>query len=327
MGRPLSDRILNPLGLGAMSLSHAYGPPPERDLSIRLLNTALDLGVNHIDTASLYGMGHNESLIAEAIGHRRDEFFLASKCGLARNGQGRVIDGSPANIRKTLEESLSRLKVDHIDLYYLHRLDPKTPVEESVGALADLKAEGKIGAIGLSEISAATLRRAQAVHPIAAVQNEYSLTSRNCELGVLQTCKELGVTLVAFSPVSRGWLADGIASADYRQGDLRANFPRFSAEALATNQALLDQFKALAAANNLTPSQLSLAWVLTQGDHVHVIPGTSSIAHLRENMATPIAPLSAELLAQLDALFPPEILPQPRYPAALQADIDTEEFA
>lgn len=327
MGRSLSNRTVHPIGLGAMSLSHAYGTPPERDHSIRLLNRALDLGHNHIDTASLYGMGHNESLIAEAIGHRRDEFFLASKCGMWRNDQGRVIDGSPAKIRKTLDESLQRLKVDHIDLYYLHRLDPKTPIEESVGALGELVKEGKIGAIGLSEISAATLRRAHATHPIAAVQNEYSLTTRNCELGVLQACAELGVALVAFSPVSRGWLADGIASAHYDKGDLRANFPRFSAEALAANQPLLDQFRTLAAEHDFTPAQLSLAWLLAQGDHLHVIPGTSSISHLEENFATSSAPLSAKLLSELDKLFPPQILPQPRYPAALQSDIDTEEYA
>jgi aryl-alcohol dehydrogenase-like predicted oxidoreductase len=327
MSRSLSNRTVNPIGLGVMSLSHSYGPPPEQAEAIRLLNAALDMGYNHLDTASLYGLGHNESLIAEAIGHRRDEFFLASKCGMARGPEGRIIDGSPAKIRQTLDESLQRLKVDHIDLYYLHRLDPKVPVEESAGALGELVKEGKIGSIGLSEISAATLRRAHAEYPIAAVQNEYSLTSRNCELGILQATAELGIALVAFSPVARGWLADGIASAEYGKGDLRTHFPRFSAEALQTNQPLLNQFRTLAAQHDLTPAQLSLAWVLSQGDHIHAIPGTSSIDHLTENFAAPRNPLPADLLANLNALFPPQALPQPRYPDALQGDIDTEEFA
>lgn len=327
MGRKLSNHILHPIGLGVMSLSGAYGNQPDRAEAIHLLNAALDMGVNHLDTASLYGMGHNESLIAEAIGHRRHEYFLASKCGMARSEQGRIIDGSRANIRKTVEESLQRLKTDHIDLYYLHRLDPNTPVEESAAALGELVSEGKIGGIGFSEISATTLRRAHAEYPVTAVQNEYNLTSRNCELGILQATQELGVALIAFSPVARGWLANGVPSADYSQGDLRKPFPRFSAEALQANQPLLTQYKAIAAANALTPAQLSLAWVLSQGDHIHVIPGTASPAHLHENHAAPTTQLSAETLAQLNTLFPPQALAQPRYPAALQADIDTEEFA
>lgn len=327
MGRRLANRTVNPIGLGVMSLSGAYANAPDRADAIRLLNTALDLGYNHLDTASLYGLGHNESLIASAIGHRRDEFFLASKCGLKRSAEGRVIDGSPANIRQTLDESLQRLGVDHIDLYYLHRLDPAVPIEESAGALGELVKEGKIGAIGLSEISAATLRRAHAEHPVAAVQNEFSLISRNCELGILETTKELGVALVAFSPVGRGWLADAVHHANYQQGDLRSLFPRFTSEALRMNDPLLAQFRSLATQQNLTPAQLSLAWLLSQGDHVHAIPGTSSLAHLQENLAAPRTPLPAALLSALDALFPPNALSGTRYPPAMQIDIDTEEFA
>lgn len=328
MGRSLSTRIVNPLGLGCMSLSHAYGTPPERHHSIRLLNEALDLGHDHLDTASVYGIGHNESLIAEAIGHRRSEFFLASKCGLARSPEGRVIDGSPAKIRQTLDESLTRLNVDHIDLYYLHRLDPNVPVEESVGALAALKAEGKIGAIGLSEISAATLRRAHAEHPIAAVQNEYSLTSRNCELGILETTRQLGVALVAFSPVSRGWLTGAIRSPDdFVKGDLRTIFPRFTAKNIAANQPLLDLLTGLAQHLGLTPAQLSITWVLAQGGHVHTIPGTASIDHLRENFAATAKPVPQDVLDQLTAAFAPDAIAGTRYPPSFQIDIDTEEFA
>lgn len=326
MGRILANHTVDPIGLGVMSLSGAYGNQPAHADAVHLLGAALDMGVTHFDTASLYGLGHNERLIAQAIGHRRDEFFLASKCGLKRGPDGRVIDGSPANIRQTCEESLQRLGVDHIDLYYLHRLDPNVPIEESVGALGDLVKQGKIGAIGLSEISAATLQRAHAEHPVAAVQNEYSLTSRNCELGLLETSKSLGVALVAFSPVARGWLADAVHHADYQQGDLRSAFPRFTSDALRANAALLAQYRDLAAAQNLTPAQLSLAWLLSQGDHIHAIPGTSSTAHLHENFAAPRTPLSADLLAALDQLFPPNILHGTRYPPAMQADIDTEEF-
>ncbi|MCC2601689.1 aldo/keto reductase [Sphingopyxis yananensis] len=327
MGRRLANRTVNPIGLGVMSLSGAYGNVPDRTDAVRLLNTALDLGYNHLDTASLYGLGHNESLIASAIGHRRDEFFLASKCGMKRSPEGRVIDGSPANIRQTLDESLQRLGVDHIDLYYLHRLDPNVPIEESAGALGELVREGKIGAIGLSEISAATLRLAHAEHPIAAVQNEYSLTSRNCELGILETTKALGIALVAFSPVGRGWLADAVHHADYQQGDLRSLFPRFTSDALRANTVLLTTFRDLAAEHSLTPAQLSLAWLLSQGDHIHAIPGTSSIPHLHENFAAPRTALSTDLLAKLNAHFPPNILSGTRYPPHMQIDIDTEEFA
>lgn len=327
MNRILSTTQVHPIGLGVMSLSGAYANQPDRTDAIHLLNSALDMGVNHLDTASLYGMGHNESLIAEAIGHRRNDYFLASKCGMKRGPEGRIIDGSPANIRQTCEESLARLNTDFIDLYYLHRLDPNIPVEESAGALGQLVTEGKIGAIGFSEISAATLRRAHGEYPVAAVQNEYNLTSRNCELGILETTQQLGIALIAFSPVARGWLANGIASADYGKGDLRKPFPRFSADALAANQSLLHEYSRLAASAGLTPAQLSLAWVISQGDHIHAIPGTASLPHLTENVAAPTAPLNAELLAKLDTLFPPNALPQPRYPAALQIDIDTEEFA
>ncbi len=327
MKRRLASSSVNPVGLGCMSLSHAYGTPPAREDAIRLLNQALDLGYDHLDTAALYGFGANESLIGEAVGHRRDAFFLASKCGMTGVDGKRVIDGRPETLRATIEESLTRLRTDHVDLYYLHRWDKSVPVEESVGELARLVEAGKIGAIGLSEVSAATLRRAHAVHPIAAVQNEYSLWSRNVELGVLAACAELGTTLVAFSPVARGFLADGLTSPDaLEQGDIRRMMPRFSPENFARNLDLLAQLRRIANGRGITPAQLCLQWVFAQGAHVVAIPGTTSPAHLAENFAAPVEPLPDAIRAELDRIFAPDAIAGPRYPAATQAEIDTEEF-
>ena len=212
--RRIGPFTLGPIGLGCMSLSHAYGTPPDPAHSARLLNHALDIGCDFIDSAALYGFGANETLIGEAIGARRSEFVLASKCGMTGIDGQRVLDGRPETLLRTLDESLARLKTDVIDLYYLHRWDKRVPIEESVGALGQMVAGGKVRAIGLSEVSAATLRKAHAVHPIAAVQNEYSPWSRNVELGVLETARELGTALVAFSPTARGFLAGRVQSAD-----------------------------------------------------------------------------------------------------------------
>ncbi|MGZ8282490.1 MAG: aldo/keto reductase, partial [Allosphingosinicella sp.] len=218
--RKIGPFEVNPVGLGCMSLSHAYGSPPDAEHGRRLLNRALDIGYDFVDTAALYGFGANESLIGEAIAHRRSEFVLASKCGMTGVDGKRVIDGRPETLRSTLEDSLRRLRVETIDLYYLHRWDRKVPIEESVGALSEMVAAGKLRAIGLSEVSAATLRRAQAVHPVAAVQNEYSPWSRNVELGVLAATRELGTALVAFSPTARGFLAGAVrSSADFEEKD------------------------------------------------------------------------------------------------------------
>ncbi|WP_298674741.1 aldo/keto reductase [uncultured Sphingomonas sp.] len=318
---------VNPLALGCMSLSHAYGSPPPRDQAVRLLNRALDLGYDFLDTAALYGFGANETLLGEAIGHRRREYVLASKCGMTGVDGKRVIDGRPETLLATIEQSLARLKTDVIDLYYLHRWDKKVPIEESVGALSRMVEAGKIRAIGLSEISAATLRRAHSVHPIAAVQNEYSPWSRNVELGVLEATRELEASLVAFSPVARGFLADAVHSADALEpGDIRRAMPRFQPGNLERNLELLARFRALAVEAGCTPAQLSLGWVLSRGPHVTAIPGTTSIAHLEENFATP-ASLPAGLLDQVDRLMAPEAIAGPRYPAATQAEIDTEEFS
>lgn len=319
---------VEPIGLGCMSLSHAYGTPPDREHSARLLNRALDFGYDFIDTAALYGFGANETLIGEAIGHRRSEFVLASKCGMTGLDGKRVIDGRPETLRRTLEESLTRLRTDAIDLYYLHRWDKKVPIEESVGALAEFAREGKVRAIGLSEVSAATLRAAHAVHPIAAVQSEYSPWSRNVELGVLDATRELGASLVCFSPIARGFLAGAVRDAQgLDEGDLRRSMPRFQGDNLRRNLDLYERFEALAGQVGCAPAQLSLAWVLSRGEHVVPIPGTTSFKHLDENFAARDIRPDPSVLAEIDGFMTPEKVAGPRYPAATQAEIDTEEFA
>ena len=252
------------ISLGCMNLNHAYsGFPPEEE-AIRLLNRALDLGVTMLDTAALYGDGENEKLVGRAVMHRRSEFTLASKCVLGMFDGKRGLDGRPEAIAATLEGALQRLGTDHIDLYYLHRLDANVPIEESVGALVRAKEAGKIGAIGISEMSAATLRRAHAVHPIAAIQNEYSPAVRNVEMGVLAACRELGTAMVAFSPVVRGMLAGAVRSASYDAGDIRASMPRFVEPQLSENLKLVDAFDRIAAEAGLTPAQLAIGWVIAQ---------------------------------------------------------------
>lgn len=326
--RTINGQSINPVGLGCMSLSWAYGVPPSEEDASKLLHRALDLGYDHLDTANIYGLGHNETLIGNALNGRREEFFLATKMGLIIDGAKRGVDCSPAAIRRCVEESLSRLQTDHIDLYYMHRRDFTVPIEESVGAMAELIKEGKVGSIGLSEMSAATLRKAAAEHPIAAVQTEYSLWTRNPEIAVLKACRKLGTTLVAFSPVGRGVLANGVRDVDaLAEKDLRRNMPRFNEENWPKNLGLVDQFNAIAAEEGVTPAQLSLAWVLSRGEHVVAIPGTASVAHLEENLARWDWELSAETQARLDALINQESVAGPRYGELIQKTIDTEEFA
>ncbi|ODP37777.1 aldo/keto reductase [Sphingomonas turrisvirgatae] len=311
-----------------MVLSHAYGVPPSAEQGARVLNAALDLGYDHFDTATLYGGGRNETLIGEAIGHRRDEYLLASKCGMGMVEGKRVIDGRPETLRAQVDASLTRLKTDRIDLYYLHRWDKSVPIEESVGELGRMVEAGKVLGIGLSEVSAATLRKAHAVHPIAAVQNEYSLWSRNVELGVLDATAELGVALVAFSPVARGLLAGGVASFETLvQGDIRRSMPRFQPDNLAHNLALFGQLRAEADRLGVTPAQLCLQWLYSRGTHVVAIPGTTALDHLTENLAAPTIPLDPADAARLDAIFAPGNVAGARYASATQAEIDTEEFA
>jgi aryl-alcohol dehydrogenase-like predicted oxidoreductase len=324
--RSIGPFTVSAIGLGCMNLSHAYGVPPSEEDGARLLNHALDLGVSLIDTAALYGMGENERLIGKAILHRRAEFTLSSKCVLDMIDGKRALDGSPEQIARTVEGSLGRLGTDHIDLVYLHRLDRRVAIEESVGALVRLKEAGKIGAIGLSEMSAATIRRAQAVHPIAAVQSEYSPIVRNPEIAVIETCRELGIGLVAFSPVARGMLAGAVRSDSYAPGDIRLFMPRFVGANLAHNLNAVAAFDALAANLGCTPAQLSLAWVLAQGNHIVPIPGTTSIAHLEEDVGAAALILSEETIEEVDAIFTGAIR-GPRYAAMMQAQIDTETFA
>jgi aryl-alcohol dehydrogenase-like predicted oxidoreductase len=301
-------------------------PRPDAAAAERLLRHALDAGVTFFDTAALYGFGASEELLGRTLMDRRGDFILASKCVLGEIDGKRGLDGSPGAIERVLEDSLRRLKVDHIDLYYLHRLDPKVPIEESVGALSRAVEAGKIGAIGLSEMSAATLRRAHAVHPIAAMQTEYSPWTRNAEVAVLDACAQMEVGFVAFSPVGRGLLAGNPSAANLAQGDIRAAMPRFQAAHLDANLALAGQLKALAAEAGATPAQLCLAWLLTKGDHIVPIPGTTSIAHLEEDLATLSRDWPADLMAAVDALFPFGAASGPRYPRDAQAQVDTETW-
>ncbi|NRD90202.1 aldo/keto reductase [Sphingopyxis sp. BSNA05] len=326
--RTINGRSVNPVGLGCMSLSWAYGVPPSEEDASKLLHRALDLGYDHLDTANIYGLGHNETLIGNALKSRRKEFFLATKMGLVIDGDKRGVDCSPAAIRKCVEESLTRLQTDHIDLYYMHRRDFNVPIEESVGAMAELIEEGKIGSIGLSEMSAKTLRKAAVEHPIAAVQTEYSLWTRNPEIAVLGACRDLGTTLVAFSPVARGVLANGVRDVNtLAEKDLRRNMPRFNEDNWPNNLELVNAFNAIAEEEGVTPAQLSLSWVLSQGEHVVAIPGTASIAHLEENLARWDWELSADTQARLDALINQQSVAGPRYGEMIQKTIDTEEFA
>lgn len=328
MKRQLSTRRVEAIGLGCMSLSHAYGTPPSPADGAKLLHRALDLGYDHLDTARIYGVGRNEALIGETLAGRRGEFFLASKTGIIVDGDKRRIDCRPETIRAALEESLRLLKTDHIDLYYLHRRDFTVPIEDSVGALADLVKAGKIGSIGLSEMSADTLRRAHAVHPIAAMQTELSPWTREAEIAVLDACRELGVTFVAFSPVGRGALANGVADpSSLPAGDLRPAMPRFSPENWPRNRALIDAFVALAVECGVTSAQLSLGWVLAKGDHVVAIPGTANIEHLEENIARRDWLPEADLVARIDALINRNSVAGGRYPDFMQRSIDTESFA
>lgn len=327
--RTINSHQVSALGFGCMTLSHAYGTPPDRKHAHRVLNHALDIGHTLLDTAALYGFGANEELLGEALADRRREYFLASKCGLFKNAEGkREIDGRPEIIKKTCEDSLRRLRTDFIDLYYLHRWDKKIPIEDSMGAMADLVQEGKIGAIGLSEVSAATLQKAHAVHPVAALQNEYSLFSRNPEIASLELSRQLGVAYVAFSPVGRGFLADiNLDPASFPEGDIRRNFPRFKGEALLHNRKLLQEYSRLAQEAGCTCSQLALAWLLTRGEHVIPIPGTTSIAHMEENIAAAGLGLEPGILQALDELINEHTVAGARYPDAAMAEIDTENFS
>ena len=326
--RKLGSAEVSEIGFGCMSLSHAYGDRPDRATAEAVLKGALDNGYTHLDTASLYGFGHNETLVGEVLKDRYGSFHLASKCGLWITDGKRVIDGRPASLRKTLEDSLRRLQTDHIDLYYLHRLDPDVPLAETVGAMADFEREGHIGGYGLSEVSADTIRKAHAVHPLTAVQTEYSLWTRNPEIAVLGACAEVGAAFVAFSPLARGYLTGRLTGIDHLDAkDIRHGMPRFDAQHYPKNLALLPAYKAIADEVGCTMGQLALAWLLAQGDHIIPIPGTGKPGHMIENAGAAQVRLDPETLARVGAIINQNTVSGPRYNAANQADVGTEEFA
>ncbi len=307
-----------------MGMSQAYGVRDD-DESVRTLHHALDLGITFFDTADVYGAGHNETLVGRGLGARRREVVLATKCGLRPGAGGAPIeaDGTPEHIRAACDASLRRLDTDVIDLYYLHRVDPGVAIEESVGALADLVTAGKVRSIGLSEVAPGTLRRAHRVHPIAAVQSEYSLWFREPEQGIVPVCRELGVTFVPFSPLGRGFLSGGVTDlAALPEQDMRRSVPRFQDEHLAANVRLVQQLGSRAADRACTPAQLSLAWLLAQGEDIVPIPGTKRRTYLEENVAAAALDLSAGELDALNAIFAPGAASGERYSKDMMRLVD-----
>ncbi len=330
--RQLGPFQVSAIGLGCMNICHAYGSPISEAEAEELLIAALDAGVTHFDTAALYGFGVSETLVGKYLSPRRSEFTLASKCGMQGvdvNGDGklvRVIDGRPETLRATCEAALRRLKTDVIDLYYLHRWDKQVPIEESVGGLSDLVRAGKIRAIGLSEVSAKTLRKAHAVHPVAAVQTEYSLWTRNPEIAVLDVCKEVGAAFVAFSPVGRGFFSSEMDVTQLDAKDIRRTMPRFSPENYAANATLLPGYFGIAQELGCTPSQLAIAWLLHRGQHVLPIPGTRTVKHLLDDLGAVDVVLSEGVIARLDALINERSVRGSRYNAQASSEVDTEVF-
>ena len=325
--RKIGPFQVSALAFGCMSLSYAYGVPPSAEHGERVLLSALDAGITHFDTAALYGFGANEELLGRVLKPHRAKIVLASKCGIGPVDGKRVIDGRPATLRRSCEESLKRLQTEVIDLYYLHRWDKKVPVEESVGALGELVRQGKVRAVGLSEVSAGTLRRAHAEHPIAAVQTEYSLWTRNPEIAVLEACREIGAAFIAFSPVARGFLTGKLRDVSaFEAKDIRRAMPRFQPENYAANLRLLPGYAQLAADAGCTMAQLALAWLLARGGHIVPLIGTTDSGHLHENLGALDVSLSAETMARLDELINQNTVVGPRYNEQNSAEVDTEEF-
>ncbi len=323
MSRKIGSLTVSDTGLGCMNISAGYGPADDTE-SAALLLEALDIGITFLDTAFIYGAGHSETLMGNTLSAERQRYVLATKCGLSPQG----IDGHPDTIRQQCETSLRRLQTDVIDLYYLHRVDPDVPVEESVGAMSELVKAGKVREIGLSEISCDTLRRAHAVHPIAAVQSEYSLWSRTPEHGMLQACRDIGATFIPFSPLGRGFLAG--SAHDVTQldsSDLRATIarPRFEPEAFAANEQLLIRFRKIATDYHCTTAQLALAWLLNIEDRMLVpIPGTRDSQHMRDNAAAADIRLDDSTLQSLNALINETVVTGTRYTSERMADADSE---
>jgi len=329
----MKNRRLGPfevgeIGLGCMNLSHAYGNPPSAEVGEQVLQKALDIGITHFDSAALYGFGRNEKLVGPFLKAYRDNIVLVSKCGMRGENGVRTIDGSPEALQRDLDASLRRLQTEVIDLYYLHRFDKAIPVEDSVGMMSRFVEQGKVRALGLSEVSAATLRKAHAVHPIAAVQSEYSLWSRNVEIAVLEACEELDVSFVAFSPLARGFLTSvDIEPAEFAEKDIRRGMPRFQQPHFSENAELLPEFRAIADDAGCSPAQLAIAWVLRQGEGVHAIPGTTSVDHLQDDVGASGIEITDEVCVRLDELINQQTVNGARYPAPTQAEIDTEEFS
>ena len=329
--RAIGEFQVGSIGLGCMNLDHAYGPAVDEAAGEHALLAALEAGYTLMDTATLYGAGRNEARLGRVLRAHRNSIVLSSKCGMeiipVDGKPQRVIDGRPATLVRQCEDSLRRLNTEVIDLYYLHRWDKAVPIEDSVGALAGLVQKGLIRSIGLSEVSAATLRRAHAVHPIAAVQTEYSLWSRNAEIAVLQACGELGVAFVAFSPVARGFLCDqlhDVSTLDSK--DIRRSMPRFESASYARNLELLRPYRQLAAALGCTPAQLALAWLLHKAAHIIPIPGSQSVSHIQENAGADKVVLGTEAMAQLEAMINQSSVTGARYDAQATREVDTEAY-
>jgi len=319
-----ADLEVSALGLGCMGMSDFYGPADDA-ASLAVLNHAVDIGVNFLDTADMYGVGRNETLIGQLLKTRRDEVVIATKFGNVRAADGTYlrVDGSPAYVRSACDASLKRLGVDHIDLYYQHRVDRSVPIEDTVGAMAELVRAGKVRHLGLSEAAPATIRRAHAVHPIAALQTEYSLWTRDVEADILPTCRELGIGFVPYSPLGRGFLTGALRNLDQLAADdWRRHNPRFQGENLQHNLALVDAVTALATARGCTPAQLALAWLLSRGPQVVPIPGTRSVPRLDENAAAANLVLTADELARLGAVLAQQPVLGTRYPAPAMAALN-----
>jgi aryl-alcohol dehydrogenase-like predicted oxidoreductase len=314
----LGDLTVSCLGLGCMGMSQSYGVTSDEAESVATLHAAIDAGCTFLDTADVYGDGANEELVGRALAGRRDEVVLATKFGFKKPAGGialpNVVDGSPAYARQALDASLRRLGVDHVDLWYLHRRDPQVPIEETVGAMASMVEAGKVRYLGLSEVNGDTVRTAHAVHPISAVQSEWSLWTRDPETVVLPTLRELGIGFVPFSPLGRGFLTGQLKSPDdFEPDDMRRGLPRFQGENFQRNLDLVAKVQELAAAKGITPGQLALAWLLAQGNDVAPIPGTKRRKYLAENLGAADVTLTPAELAALDEAFPPEAVSGQRY--------------